>query len=150
MFLITADVVSRNLLGTPIQGVVEMVKLSVVGMTWAMLAYTLRTGGHLRSSLFLQIMARPVKIAILVANSLLGAALMAVTCWLGWFEMTGAFAVGAYEGADPVKIVIWPAWACLSIGAALTGIQFVLDAVRIARFGPSAIDDAGDLRGEEA
>ena len=144
MVLITADVAARNFFGAPIQGVVEMVKLSVVGMTWAMAAYTLRSGGHLRSNILLQIMPRPMKAVILLLNCLIGAALMAITCYLGFRETLSVYATGDYEGAAPVRLVIWPAWALLTLGSGLMGIQFLLDFLRIARFGPSQVDDAGE------
>lgn len=143
MFLITADIVSRNIFGVPIQGAVEIVKLSVVGMTWAMAAYTLRSGGHLRSNLLLPMMPRWLRVSVLVANCIVGAGIMLVASVLGFHQMVDAYAVGSYEGAPPVKLAIWPVWALLSLGSGLTAIQFLLDTIRIARFGPSDQDDAG-------
>ena len=64
MLLITADVVGRGFFNMPIPGVPEIVKFSIVAMFWLQIAYTLRTGKHLRATLLLGVetIGRPRRI----------------------------------------------------------------------------------------
>ncbi|RPJ36071.1 MAG: TRAP transporter small permease [Deltaproteobacteria bacterium] len=51
--LITCDIVGRVAFNSPITGVPEIVKVSIVAIAWMQMAYTLRIGGHLRSEIIL-------------------------------------------------------------------------------------------------
>jgi len=144
--LISADVIGRAGFNSPLPGVPEIVRFSIVGMVWLQMAYTLRSGNHLRTTLFLGRMPSLAQRAVLIANSLVGVGLFMMIAWLGWIEMAKSFEIGAFEGEHPVRIPVWPVWAILVGGAVLTAIQFVLDAARYLIEGPraselSAIED---------
>ena len=144
--LISADVIGRAAFNSPLPGVPEIVRFSIVGMVWLQMAYTLRSGNHLRTTLFLGRMPSLAQRAVLIANSLVGVGLFMMIAWLGWIEMAKSFEIGAFEGEHPVRIPVWPVWAILVGGAVLTAIQFVLDAARYLIEGPraselSAIED---------
>jgi len=144
--LISADVIGRAAFNSPLPGVPEIVRFSIVGMVWLQMAYTLRSGNHLRTTLFLGRMPDVARRAVLIANSLVGVGLFVMIAWLGWIEMAKSFEIGAFEGEHPVRIPVWPVWAILVGGAVLTAIQFVLDAARYLIEGPraselSAIED---------
>ena len=47
--LICSDILGRALFSSPIIGVPEIVKVSVVAIVWLQMAHTLKIGGHLRS-----------------------------------------------------------------------------------------------------
>ncbi|MCF8478228.1 MAG: TRAP transporter small permease [Pseudolabrys sp.] len=128
--LISSDVIGRAVFNLPIPGVPEIVRFSIVGMVWLWMAYTLRAGKHLRTTLVLGILPPRGKAAVLALNSLVGMCLFAMILWLGWIEMAKSYAIGAFEGEHPVRIPVWPIWAILVGGAALTTIQFALDAAR--------------------
>lgn len=152
--LISADVIGRGGFNAPIPGVPEIVKFSIVGMLWLQMAYTLRAGKHLRTTLVLALMSRAGQRSILVLNSVVGAALFSLVAWLGWIEMVKSWEVGAFEGEHPVRIPIWPLWGILVGGAALTVVQFLLDAWRYAWRGPdpaelSEVSSAEDVRPPE-
>jgi TRAP-type C4-dicarboxylate transport system permease small subunit len=138
--LISSDVIGRALFDRPIPGVPEIVRFSVVGMVWLWMAYTLRAGKHLRTTLVLGALSRRGARVVLTLNSVVGLVMFALTAWLGWFEMVVSWQGGIFEGEHPVRIPVWPVWAILVLGATLTAIQFALDAVRYAR---------GDLLGSE-
>jgi TRAP-type C4-dicarboxylate transport system permease small subunit len=136
--LVSADVIGRAAFNTPLAGVPEIVRFSIVGMVWLQMAYTLRSGNHLRTTLFLARMPNAAQRAVLIANSLIGIGLFVMIAWLGWIEMAKSYDIGAFEGEHPVRIPVWPVWAILVGGAVLTAIQFALDALRYLREGPRA------------
>lgn len=135
--LVSADVIGRGAFNSPIPGVPEMVKFSIVGMVWLQMAYTLRAGKHLRTTVGLARMPGAGRRAVLIANALVGVVMFGFIAWLGWSEMATSFEIGAFEGEYPVRIPVWPLWGVLVAGAMLTAIQFVLDAVRYFVHGPS-------------
>ena len=134
--LISADVIGRAAFNSPLPGVPEIVRFSIVGMVWLQMAYVLRSGNHLRTALFLGRMPRLAQRAVLIANSLTGIGLFVLIAWLGWIELVKSYEIGAFEGEHPVRIPVWPVWAILVGGAALTALQFALDAVRYLVEGP--------------
>ncbi|HWD21981.1 MAG TPA: TRAP transporter small permease [Burkholderiales bacterium] len=138
--LISADVIGRGGFNSPIPGVPEMVKFSIVGMVWLQMAYTLRAGKHLRTTIGLALMPGAGRRAVLIANAAVGVLMFSFIAWLGWSEMATSFEIGAFEGEHPVRIPVWPLWAVLVAGAMLTAIQFVLDAVRYLVHGPSQVE----------
>lgn len=136
--LISADVIGRSGFNSPIPGVPEIVKFSIVGMVWLQMAYTLRAGKHLRTTVGLARMPAAGQRAVLVLNALVGIAMFAFIAWLGADEMAASWEFGAFEGEHPVRIPVWPLWAVLVAGACLTAIQFALDALRYLVRGPAA------------
>jgi TRAP-type C4-dicarboxylate transport system permease small subunit len=146
--LISADVIGRAGFNAPLPGVPEIVRFSIVGMVWLQMAYTLRSGNHLRTTLFLGRMPNLVQRAVLIANSLVGIAMFVLIAWLGWIELVKTYEIGAFEGEHPVRIPVWPVWAILVGGAAFTALQFALDAIRYAVEGPrrSELSEVEDTR----
>ena len=143
--LISADVIGRSGFNLPIPGVPEIVKFSIVGMVWLQMAFTLRTGSHLRTTIGLKMMPKGGQRAVLILNSLVGIVMFAFIAWLGAAEMVTSWEIGAFEGEHPVRIPVAPLWAVLVVGALLTAIQFALDALRYLMRGPSASElDAVD------
>ena len=136
--LISSDVIGRAAFNSPIPGVPEIVKFSIVGMVWLQMAYTLRAGNHLRTTVGLTLMPGVGKRAVLILNSLAGIVMFGLIAWLGAAEMVTSWEVSAFEGEHPVRIPVAPLWAVLVSGAVLTVIQFALDALRYLVDGPSA------------
>ena len=123
--LVSSDVIGRAAFNAPLPGVPEIVRFSIVG-------------NHLRTTLALGKMPPLAQRAVLIANSLAGVGLFVLITWLGWIEMAKSYDIGAFEGEHPVRIPIWPVWAILVGGAALTALQFALDAIRYLIVGPRA------------
>lgn len=136
--LISSDVIGRNAFNSPIPGVPEIVKFSIVAMVWMQMAYTLRAGKHLRTTIGLALMPAAGQRAVLVLNALVGVAMFVFIAWLGTGEMVESWRFGAFEGEHPVRILVWPLWAVLIVGACLTAVQFALDALRYLVQGPAA------------
>jgi TRAP-type C4-dicarboxylate transport system permease small subunit len=138
--LISADVLGRVAFNAPLPGVPEIVKFSIVGMVWLQMAYTLRSNAHLRTVLVLAALPRLGQRVTLIANSLVGVGMFSLIVWLGWIELVKNWEIGAFEGEGALRIPVWPIWAILVGGAALTAVQFLLDTVRFLFKGPSPSD----------
>jgi TRAP-type C4-dicarboxylate transport system permease small subunit len=138
MALISADVIGRGSFNSPIPGVPEIVKFSIVAMVWLQMAYTLRARKHLRTTIGLALMPAAGQRVVLVLNSLVGVAMFACIGWLSVEELASSWEFDSFEGAYPVRIATWPLWAMLVAGASLTAVQYALDALRYLAHGPAS------------
>ncbi len=123
--LISADVIGRSAFGRPIAGVPEIVKFSIIAMVWLQMAHVLRVGGHLRTSLGYDLLPRAARRVVRALNAATGVAIFGLIAWLGSGEALESWEFGVFEGTHPVRIPVWPVWAILTLGAALTALQFV-------------------------
>jgi TRAP-type C4-dicarboxylate transport system permease small subunit len=126
MLLITVDVVGRAFFDSPLFGVPEIVKISVVGLVWCMMPHTLKIGAHLRSTILLDRMPARAQRAVEVLSCLLGVAIFALIVYSGWDHMIEAWKVGEFEGEDPVRVPTYPIRSLVVLGAALTAMQFLV------------------------
>ncbi len=126
MLLITVDVTGRAFFNSPLFGVPEIVKISVVGLVWCMMAHTLKIGAHLRSTILLDRMPPGVKRWVEMLACLMGVVMFALIVYSGWDHMVEAWQVGEFEGEEPVRVPTAPVRSLVLIGAALTSIQFLV------------------------
>jgi len=130
MLLINADVLGRNLLGSPVRGVTELVALSIVGIVFLQLADTLHSGRFTRADVLLDRLKRnrPVVAARLQAVfHLTGAVLMAVILWAAWSPLVESIRIREYVGAiGDFTAPVWPVRLIMLIGLTATLITFVL------------------------
>ncbi len=124
--LISCDIIGRVAFNSPIIGVPEIVKVSIVAIAWMQMAHTLKIGGHLRSEIVLdRLPSRGKAIVNLMAYGM-GAFIFAMVVYSGWPNMIESWRVGEFEGELPVRVPTYPVRTILILGAALTSIQFVL------------------------
>lgn len=126
MLLITADVSGRAFFNAPLFGVPEIVKISVVGLVWCMMAHTLKIGAHLRSTILLDRMSPAAKRWVEILSCLMGVVMFALIVYSGWDQMIEAWMIGEFEGEEPVRVPTAPVRSLVLIGAALTSIQFLV------------------------
>lgn len=126
MVLITVDVTGRAFFDSPLFGVPEIVKISVVGLVWCMMAHTLKVGAHLRSTILLDRMPPRLRNAVEILSCVLGVVMFALIVYSGWNNMIDAWQIGEFEGEDPVRVPTYPIRSLVIIGAALTSLQFLV------------------------
>jgi TRAP-type C4-dicarboxylate transport system permease small subunit len=124
--LITCDILGRALFNSPIIGVPEIVKVSIVGIVWLQMAHTLRIGGHLRSEVVLARLPLRGRAIVDLVASVLGIIIFASIVFSGWDTMIEAWRGGEFEGELPVRVPTYPVRSIVLLGAALTAIQFFL------------------------
>lgn len=126
MLLITVDVIGRAFFNSPLFGVPEIVKISVVGLVWCQMAHTLKIGAHLRSTILVDRMPAAARRTIEILSCILGAIMFALIVYSGWDNMIEAWRIGEFEGEEPVRVPTAPVRTLVLIGAALTAVQFVI------------------------
>ena len=137
MVLIVADVVGRNAFLSPIAGVPEMVKYSIVGIVFLQVAHTHWKGQMIRSDGLLALMGeRRPRLAAgfdLVAQ-LVGVGFTADLAWAVWPKVIRAFERGEMEGVSGhFTMPVWPFLAIIVIGSVLLSLSFLLSAAIAAR-----------------
>lgn len=133
--IIGVDVLGRVALHRPLYGVPEITKLSIVCIVWLQLAYTLHVRKHLRADTFLGALPRGWRRALLALNALCGAFVFAVIAYYGFSELSTTWTNGVFEGEEPVRIPVWPVWLILVGGAALTAVEYGMQALQAAGIG---------------
>jgi TRAP-type C4-dicarboxylate transport system permease small subunit len=123
----------RAFFNSPLVGVPEIVKVSVVGIVWCMMAHTLRIGAHLKSTILLDRMSPAVKRGVELFGCLLGVVMFALIVYSGWAQMIDSWRIGEFEGEMPVRVPTYPVRSLVILGAALTSIQFLVMAVENLR-----------------
>jgi len=144
MLLITADVGGRAFFNSPLPGVPEIVKISVVGLVWCMMAHTLKIGAHLRSTILLDRMPPTLRRVVDVLSCLLGAVMFGLIVYSGWDQMLEAWRIGEFEGEDPVRVPTYPVRSLVVLGAALTALQFLVMMVEHLRGRPFLPPEGAD------
>ena len=136
MFLVCADVAGRYFFDRPIEGVAELVAMSIVGIVFLQLAHTLAMERFIRSDVFILplLQRRPrAGYALQGFQHALGGAL----CGLLLVYVVPAFIEvwqeGDYVGTAGVFTAPkWPIYFIVCIGAGLTAVQYMMHAWRDA------------------
>ena len=136
LIMINLDVFSLNVIGRPIIGVKEAVGVSIAGIVFLQLAETLRADRHIRSDMFLNRMkaSRPrFGSALESLYGLTGAVLMMFIVWFAIPIATRAYDSSYYVGTPGVfTLPTWPVLAVVVLGAFMTMLQFLVQAVAAA------------------
>jgi TRAP-type mannitol/chloroaromatic compound transport system permease small subunit len=124
--LISCDILGRALFNSPLIGVPEIVKVSVVAIVWLQIAHTLKIGGHLRSDVILGRLSRRGRSIVDLIAYTLGAIIFGLVVYSGWNTMIMAWELGEFEGEEPVRVPTYPIRSIVLLGAGLTSLQFLL------------------------
>lgn len=134
MILMCADVLLRNLLNRPIDGVAELVATSIIVIVFLQLPATLRNGRMSRADLFIDpfVQRRPAAGRRLRALfSVAGVFACAVIAYASWPMLRKAWSADEFLGVEGVfTFPIWPMRLVVVVGAALAAVQYVLLAVQ--------------------
>ena len=134
MLIINVDVLSRYLFNAPIQGVAEIVELSIVGIVFLQISDAVRAGRLTRSDgLFLQIVKRrPVLGHSMGAVFDLAGTMFFIFILFGAIpRLIEAYERGYFAGNEGLFVVpVWPIRLILVIGCIVVAAQFALLAWR--------------------
>ena len=137
MLVINVDVLSRYLFNAPIQGVAEIVELSIVGIVFLQISDAVRAGRLTRSDgLYLQIVKRrPVIGRVMGAVFDLAGSIFFIFILQGAVpRLIEAWERGYFAGNEGLFVVpVWPIRLILVIGCIVVALQFALLAWRNVR-----------------
>jgi len=137
MILISCDVIGRTALNSPVPGVLELVRLSIVGIVFIQLGHTLRAGRITRSDNLIRALQRQLPRLGFGLQALfeLAGVFVFVVLFQGSFPLfVNSWVSGEYAGIQGyVTYPVWPVRLIILIGSFCAGLQFLLFAWRDAR-----------------
>lgn len=150
MLLMCADVLLRDVINYPIDGVAELVAASIIVIVFLQLPATLRHGRMSRADLFIDpfIARRPRAGKRLRALfSLAGVFACGVIAYASWPILARAWTDSEFFGVEGVfTFPTWPMSAVVVLGATLAAIQYILLMVQDLR--ASMLEPQGRAQGE--
>lgn len=158
MVVMNVDVFGRTLFNSPLPGVPELVRLSIVAIIFIQIAHTLRTNRLTRSDSLIRILQNRwpwAGFGLQGLYSLSGAGLFAVLFHASFPFFTRAWTSGEYAGIEGyVSYPVWPARLIILIGCACATIQYLLFAWRdfqiaTGRAHPDITSGTGDAFDQE-
>jgi TRAP-type C4-dicarboxylate transport system permease small subunit len=139
LILINADVFGRNVLHSPINGVIEMIEISMIAIVFLQLADATRVGRLTRSDGFFGLIQQKwPKLGFAMGSvfDLLGALMMFFILYGTWPSLIEAWTLNDYVGNEGVFTAPkWPMIFILILGSFITLLMFVkLAAAQIRAF----------------
>lgn len=131
-----ADILGRRI-GMPIEGIVDLVQLFVVGGAWLVMPYAFMTGAHVSVDLLLTTLPRGLARPMLVLGAVLAIGLLGLMLWQGYLTFRTRTMFG--DSSQQLNIPIAWYWYPLLVGLAVSILGV------LAQLGKSL---AGDLRHE--
>lgn len=136
VILITADAMGRTFFHAPIEGVNEMIELSLVGIVFLQLADATRKGRLTRSDGCFNLLSRrfPFPSRMLgIFFEFCGIVFMAIILWGSVPLLIESFEEGYFVGNIGLFTApVWPVKLVIVIGCTATLLQFLVFAVRYA------------------
>ncbi|RMD89104.1 MAG: TRAP transporter small permease [Alphaproteobacteria bacterium] len=106
--LIFIDVIGRSAFNAPLTGTSEIIKNSVVSITFLQLPLAIYRGGMIRATVIFGAVPRFWRKVLRGLSGLLGVAFFAGVAWISWQPALEAFAIGEYEGEGALRVPTWP------------------------------------------
>lgn len=129
LILINADVFGRNVLHAPINGVIEMIEISMIAIVFLQLADATRVGRLTRSDGFFGLIQRKwPKLGFVMGSffDLMGALMMFFILYGTWPSLIEAWTLNDYIGNEGVFTAPkWPMIAILILGSFITLLLFI-------------------------
>jgi TRAP-type mannitol/chloroaromatic compound transport system permease small subunit len=137
MVVISVDVIGRTAFNSPLPGVLELVRLSIVGIVFIQLGHTLRAGRITRADhLITKLQQRWPRFGFGLQGlfDLAGFGIFVVLLQASLPLFQRSWASGEYAGIEGyVTYPIWPVRLIILIGCVCAGLQFLLLAYRDLR-----------------
>lgn len=129
--IICVDVIGRAVFNHPLLGTAEIVKNSVVAITFLQVPLAIMIGAMLRTTIILDSAGPKIRSAIEILACLLGV-IFFVALAVGSFEpLIDAWKIGEYEGEGALRVPTYPVRAIVFLMAILSAIVFAWQIVRI-------------------
>jgi len=128
--LVGVDVAGRNLFGSPVSGVPELVTLSIVAIVFLQIPQALKEGRMTRTQMLDALLKkRAPKLAQFVDSffDLLGISVVSIILWATWPIFIKAWVRNDYIGAvGNFTAPTWPVKAAILIGGGMLILQFFI------------------------
>ncbi|MEM7444564.1 MAG: TRAP transporter small permease [Pseudomonadota bacterium] len=106
--MIFVDVTGRYFFDSPLLGTAEIIKNSVVSVTFLQLPLAIYTGSMLRTTVVSEMVGPTGRRLIRTLTALLGIAFFIGTAFSTWEPMLDAWEIGEYEGEGALRVPTYP------------------------------------------
>jgi TRAP-type C4-dicarboxylate transport system permease small subunit len=130
MLFVSAEVLSRQFLNTPIPGHLELSELLMPAIIFLAIAYTQATGGHVRMTLLIDMLPPRGRLIAEVMTKLLSAGVYAVLFYYSAEHAWRAFSFGDVTMSPPY-FRVWPAAVMVPIGLFLVCVRIYLEVLHL-------------------
>lgn len=124
-FAIIADVLGRSLFSAPIQGTSEVIKNSVVAITFMQLPLAILSGSMLRTEIFADALPLVMRRVFRTVGYLMGMSLFLLIAWSSLEPAAYAYQIGEYEGEGALRVSTWPVRFLLIATAVYSAIAYL-------------------------
>lgn len=106
--LVFLDVTGRSLLNTPLEGTAEIIKNSVVAITFLQLPLAIYRGGMIRTTVIMGLVGPRTRRLLRSFAALLGLAFFAAAAFGSFEPFVEAVAIREYEGEGALRVPTYP------------------------------------------
>ena len=125
MFIVCVNVLGRGIFGTPLKGTVDLVSLLGAFVIACAIAYTQVLKGHIRITLFIELLPRPIRIVLACLMDFVGMVLFGIISWQSILFARGTQEIG--ELSEVLKIPIAPFVIMVSVGCIALTLVLLAD-----------------------
>jgi TRAP-type transport system small permease protein len=128
MFLITVDVIMRNVFNNPIAGVIEILNISLIVIVALGFSYVQGKKENIVIEIATNKLPPFLKNLLDLVGFIIGLAVMAVITWKCGFNAILSYTAQEYT-MGLIKIPLWPSKLLLAIGMATLSLRLLLDSL---------------------
>jgi TRAP-type C4-dicarboxylate transport system permease small subunit len=129
MIIVCVNVLARSIFGIPLKGGVDLVSLLGVVVISCAIAYTQALKGHIRITLFIDMLPSPARAIITGLVDLVGVILFSIISWQTILFAKRTHEVG--ELSEVLKIPIAPFAAVVSVGCMALTLVLLVDLIHV-------------------
>lgn len=122
--IILVDVLGRLLFNVPFLGAVEIIKNSVVSITFLQLPLAIYSGGMLRTTLLTGRLGPKMQSALRTLANVLGFLFFLSLAYSAWEPFLEAVAINEYEGEGALRVPTYPVRALVIATAIFAGFVY--------------------------
>ena len=129
MIIVCVNVLARSIFGIPLKGTVDIVSLLGVLVIAGAIAFTQVLKGHIRITLFIDMLPDPTRTILAILVDLIGMILFSIISW-----QTILFAIGTYEIgelSEVLKIPVTPFAFVVSAGCIAITLVLLVDLINL-------------------
>lgn len=126
MMLVVSDVFMRAAFNSPILGVADIARNSVVGIACLMLPWAMASDSHIRVYMIVSNVPKNVAKILHVFAYLVGFIVFVGIFYSSYRPFIHAFTTGAFEGEGAVRVVTWPTRLLILVAAFFSAYHCLL------------------------
>ncbi|MEO9969849.1 MAG: TRAP transporter small permease [Hyphomonadaceae bacterium] len=123
--IILIDVIGRQFFNTPFLGAIEIIKNSVVSITFLQLPLAIYSGDMLRTTLLYGSVGPNAKKALRAVAGILGFLFFAGVAYSSWSPFVEAYSINEYEGEGALRVPTYPVRLLVVLTSVFAGFMYL-------------------------